>query len=188
MNTKERILEESMKLFSVYGFDAVSIRMIADAVGVGNSALYKHYKSKQAILEAIVERSKERFVNQYKGAMDSMDNVKDMKTMCLQMFHFQTEDEWMRMFRRLLVIEQFKNPKMAELYQKFFIEIPIQSQVEIFEKLIKEGAMKDKNAEVMAMELYSPFFLYHMAPKENITTLLEEHVDNFIEMYFLAKV
>ena len=31
-NTKQRILEESMKLFSVQGFDAVSIRAIADAV------------------------------------------------------------------------------------------------------------------------------------------------------------
>ena len=47
-NTKQRIIEESMKLFSVHGFEAVSIRTIADAVGVGNSALYKHFKSKKA--------------------------------------------------------------------------------------------------------------------------------------------
>ena len=60
-NTKERILLESMKLFSVYGYEAVSIRAIAEAVGVGNSALYKHYKSKREILDAIVERCRSRF-------------------------------------------------------------------------------------------------------------------------------
>ena len=61
-NTKQRILEESMKLFSVQGFDAVSIRAIADAVGVGNSALYKHFSSKAEILSAIVAYSKDYFL------------------------------------------------------------------------------------------------------------------------------
>ncbi|MDD6306271.1 MAG: helix-turn-helix domain containing protein [Clostridiales bacterium] len=42
-NTKQKIIEESMKLFSVNGFHAVSVRAIADAVGVRNSALYKHF-------------------------------------------------------------------------------------------------------------------------------------------------
>ena len=35
-NTKERILTEAMTLFSVYGYEAVSVRAIADAVGVGD--------------------------------------------------------------------------------------------------------------------------------------------------------
>ena len=63
-NTKQRILEEAMKLFSIQGFDAVSIRTIADAVGVGNSALYKHFSSKQEILEAIVAYSMDYFIEQ----------------------------------------------------------------------------------------------------------------------------
>ena len=54
-NAKEIIMEESLKLFSVYGFEAVSVRTIADKVGIGNSALYKHFESKQAIFDALVE-------------------------------------------------------------------------------------------------------------------------------------
>ena len=187
MSTKERILIESMKLFSINGFDAVSVRMIADAVGVGNSALYKHYKSKQAILDAIVEKSKERFCSQYQNRMQQMQGIDDLKEMCLSMYRFQTEDEWMLMFRRILVIEQFKNPQMASLYQQFFIELPVQSQANVFRELIQEGMMKDRDAEVMAMELYAPFFLYHMATKESLTKQLEQHVENFIEMYFVKK-
>ena len=60
-NTKQKILEESMKLFSVSGFDTVSIRAIAEAVGVGNSALYKHFKSKKEILNEIVSYSVEYY-------------------------------------------------------------------------------------------------------------------------------
>lgn len=61
-NTKQKIIEESMKLFFVNGFHAVSVRAIADAVGVRNSALYKHFKSKREILEEIVSYSKEYFL------------------------------------------------------------------------------------------------------------------------------
>ena len=51
-NTRDKIIEESLKLFSVEGFEAVSIRTIADAVGIGNSALYKHFKNKiQALID-----------------------------------------------------------------------------------------------------------------------------------------
>ena len=119
-NTKQRILEESMKLFSVHGFEAVSIRAIADAVGVGNSALYKHYKSKQEILEAIVEYSKSYFLEKGCGQMREIESKEAFVYSCLEMFHFQTRDEWMVMFRRLLLIEQFKNPEMAKIYRDFF--------------------------------------------------------------------
>lgn len=187
MKTKDKILLEAMKLFSVSGFEAVSIRAIANAVGVGNSALYKHYQSKQAILDAIIEESKKRFCNQYSKALGKIDNFDEMKAMCLDMYRFQTEDEWMVMFRRLLIIEQYKNPKLAQMYHEFFIEMPIQSQEAVFKELIEEKVMKDRNPRVMAMELYGPFFLYHTVREEELEKLFEQHVDNFIEMYSMKE-
>ena len=55
-NTKERILEEALKLFSQSGYMGTSMNDIAAELGVTKAALYKHYKSKQEILESIVER------------------------------------------------------------------------------------------------------------------------------------
>ncbi len=55
-NTKERILEEALKLFSQSGYMGTSMNDIAVELGVTKAALYKHYKSKQEILESIVER------------------------------------------------------------------------------------------------------------------------------------
>ena len=106
-NTKQRIIEESMKLFSVHGFEAVSIRTIADAVGVGNSALYKHFKSKKEIFDAIVLCSKEYFMEKSNEQMAQIQSKEDLKNACLRMFEFQTKDEWMVMFRKLLLIEQY---------------------------------------------------------------------------------
>ncbi|MCC0650007.1 TetR/AcrR family transcriptional regulator [Clostridioides sp. ZZV15-6598] len=182
MNTKEKILNESMKLFSVKGFDAVSIRSIADAVGVSNSALYKHYPSKQAIFDAIVEKSKEHFLKQCDYAQNSICvNMESFVQMCLSMFDFQINDEWIVMFRRVLLIEQFKNEKMAQIFNDFFIEFPITSQKLTFEKLIEDGIMISKNPEVLAMELYAPFFLYHTAKcdVEKLMELFRIHIEYF---------
>jgi AcrR family transcriptional regulator len=185
MTTKEKILQESMKLFSIQGFDSVSVRKIAEEVGVRDSALYKHFKSKQAIFDALVEESKERFFQKYEEIKIFEMDKRNLKDMCLNMFRFQTENPWITMFRRMLILEQFKNPKMAEIYKNIFVDMPIQNQSRLFQTLIDMGVMADKNAEVMAVELYAPFFLYHTIEedKQNLEILLKKHVENFIENY-----
>ena len=185
MTTKEKILLEAMKLFSVQGFTAVSVRTIAAAVGVRDSALYKHFKSKQEILDAIVEASKLRFKEQYAKLNIGEINEDNLVDSCIEMFSYQTQDEWIVMFRRLLMIEQFSNPEMAAIYRAIFIDMPVNTQKQIFQQLINKKVMKDKNAEVMAVELYAPFFLYHTIndSPERIELLLRKHVENFIETY-----
>lgn len=182
-NTKQIIMDEAMKLFSVYGYEAVSIRTIADAVGIGNSALYKHYKSKQGILDAIVDYSKKYFLEISESHMFEIDSLDSMKTACMEMFYFQTHDKWIVMFRKLLLMEQFKNPQMADIYKCFFIRMPIEGQQKIFEQLMENGIMKKGDSHLLAMKLYAPFFLFHTAyydEKETIE-MLEQHVKIFFE-------
>ncbi|MGH4117400.1 TetR/AcrR family transcriptional regulator [Clostridium sp.] len=42
MTTKERILDETLTLFSKNSYDGVSVKDIPNAVGVKDSSLYKH--------------------------------------------------------------------------------------------------------------------------------------------------
>ena len=55
MTTKERIIEEALTLFAEKGYQGTSVKNIADAVGIKDSSLYKHYKSKQEIFDTIVQ-------------------------------------------------------------------------------------------------------------------------------------
>lgn len=190
MTTKERILVESMKLFSVHGFDSVSVRSIAKEVGVQNSALYKHFKNKQAIFDAIVTESQERFLKKYaEFDYSGLKTCDDLEELCMQMFLFQTRDPWVTMFRRMLIMEMFKNPQMAEVYKKIFIDMPIGFQAQLFQSLIDMGILRDFNAEVMSMELYAPFFLYHSVDEDNqrLEPLLRKHVKNFTDHYVIMK-
>ncbi|HAS56392.1 MAG TPA: TetR/AcrR family transcriptional regulator, partial [Firmicutes bacterium] len=53
-DTKEKIVDKALELFSIKGYEAVSVNEIAKAVGIRASSLYNHYPSKQAIFDAIV--------------------------------------------------------------------------------------------------------------------------------------
>ena len=55
-DTKERILHTALEHFAREGYAASSMRDIAAQLGITKGALYRHYPSKRAILEAMVER------------------------------------------------------------------------------------------------------------------------------------
>lgn len=64
MTTKEKIVETALDLFSQRGYDGVSVRDIARAVGIRESSLYNHFPGKRAIFDAIVDlclRQSERY-------------------------------------------------------------------------------------------------------------------------------
>ena len=48
-STKERIIFESLNLFSQKGYDGVSMRDIAAAVGIKGASIYNHFKGKEEI-------------------------------------------------------------------------------------------------------------------------------------------
>ena len=53
MTTRERILDEALTLFSESGYGDVYVGDIADAVGIKAPSLYKHFKNKQEIFDAL---------------------------------------------------------------------------------------------------------------------------------------
>lgn len=181
MTTRESIIFESLKLFAINGFDAVSTRMIARSINASDAVIYKHFKSKQEILDCIIEKCMTKLQEKY--AEVNLETIKwsDVEKICMGMFIYQTTDEWITHFRQLLLIEQFKNPKMKEIYRQIFIDGPLQSMTNIFEQLIELGYMKEGTPGVYAMDLYGPFFMYHTVggESEEIMKNLEEHVTRF---------
>ncbi len=68
MNTKKRILDEALTLFSEKGYANVFVADIAEAVGIKAPSLYKHYKSKigvsQELSDMIVDKLKQEKGNE----------------------------------------------------------------------------------------------------------------------------
>ena len=121
-NTKERIITESLHLFSTHGYNAVGVEMIAAAVNVTPPSLYKHFKSKKEILDEITNRATKSCQEYLFNIHDFTDE--DARNFTLETFtefvltHVRTvlHDDTLRCVRRLCVIEQFRNDELRLLH------------------------------------------------------------------------
>lgn len=52
---RTRILAQAVDLFAIQGFDAVTMRQLGDAVGLDNSSLYRHFRSKAALVDGVLD-------------------------------------------------------------------------------------------------------------------------------------
>jgi AcrR family transcriptional regulator len=53
--TRARLLDTALGLFTVHGVEGTSLQMIADALGVTKAAVYYHFRTKDEITEAVAE-------------------------------------------------------------------------------------------------------------------------------------
>ena len=61
MNTREKIIDAALTLFSENGYDGTGVERIAACVGIKAPSLYKHFKGKEDILNAIIDKAEARY-------------------------------------------------------------------------------------------------------------------------------
>lgn len=189
VDTKQRILSESLRLFSENGYDAVSVAEIASAVGIKAPSLYKHYKSKRDIFDSILKKMSDADgfyadENDMPNVDDDYDNVslESIKTFSVAMFKHWTEDEFSACFRRMLSLERFKNSEMAELYKSYISSGPLDYMKEVFAGM----NYSESDAGQLALSFYGPMFMLYTVydeseNKKEIVSQAEMHINEFID-------
>ncbi len=66
----EAILEAARDLIAEGGIEAMSMRAVAERVGVSATAIYHHYANKQALVDAVVRVAFERFGAEMQAAVE----------------------------------------------------------------------------------------------------------------------
>lgn len=190
--TKEKILNEALKLFAQKGYEAVGVTEIAEAVGIKAPSLYKHYKNKRAIFDSILKRVEEMDTEQAqdydmleKTIEEAADSYKDVslekiRAFTKAMFLHWTEEEFSGCFRKLLTLEQYKNPEMGKLYRQYISDGPVQYMADVFLSMTNS----ESEALQAALEFYGPMYLMYSlydssSDKEYVMNLLEKHLDSF---------
>lgn len=201
MDTKKKILDVALTLFSEKGYGNVYVGHIAEGVGIKAPSLYKHYKSKQDIFEAILKEMRNRYdkeaaylnitgsdskVDSYFFAKISED---ELVKLGIGLFHYFLHDEYECKFRKMLTIEQFSNKELAELFSNQYINEPLNYQSGLFQMIMLHGQMKSEDAETMALQFYAPIYLLltlcDREPQREAEALqlLEKHIRQFNRMY-----
>ena len=201
MNTKKRILDEALTLFSENGYGNVYVAQIAEAVGIKAPSLYKHYKSKQDIFNAILDEMKKSYDKQASMLnISGEDAVSDAEVysdigedelvrMATGLFLYFLHDEYAQKFRKMLTIEQFRDSELAHLLTKEYADDPLSYQSAMFSMLCEKGVLRKYDPDVMVLHFYAPiYFLLTVCDREpqretESTELLKRHIRQFSRIY-----
>ena len=105
------------------------------------------------------------------------------------LFSFFLHDEYECKFRKMLTIEQFSNAELAEMFSNQYINEPLKYQTGLFQMILVQGQMKVEDAEIMALQFYSPIYMLltlcdrEPQREEEALRLLEKHIRQFNKMY-----
>ncbi|MBN1624408.1 MAG: TetR/AcrR family transcriptional regulator [Clostridia bacterium] len=205
MTTKEKIADEALTLFSINGYNGVTVKEISAAVGIKDSSLYKHYTSKKEIFETIIGLMEARL-----DEMHSLLNVPDARTMNVsehfsnitdttltdmveRMFLFYLKDHIVGRIRRLFTVEQYRNSEIAQRYGSMFIDSALDYHEEVFRQMIASGSFIEGDLKQMALEFYSPIFLLlckvdnKPETEQTAIEMLKKHVLEFGARYSTRK-
>lgn len=203
-DTKREIIEKALELFAERGYDAVSVGEIAAAVGIKAPSLYNHYKSKQAIFEAIVEDTAARYERDTDNLdVHVQDVTKDFATfghITVQaliekvrgIFLYSLHDKNIALFRRMMTIEQFRSPELAALYSARYVDRMVEYHANIFRNLIAAGEIANLNAVTLAYTYVSPVITLlgvcdrQPEREEECLKKLDEHVKLFFDTYNIS--
>ena len=199
-NTRETILEVSLDLFSVNGYEATSISQIADAVGIRKASLYSHFANKQAILDGVVHYVLDGYYQHSIFARADWDDPQftkdfqkmkaaDVAEMILGQIRYILHDPHIQKGRKMLQIEQFRNQEMAELQTRLNYQAVMDYFAGMIRYLTANKVLKKGDETILAAQLSAPITgwinLCDSEPEREaeVMELVRQHVRQFFAVY-----
>ena len=191
MNTKDLILAEALKLFSAKGYDSVTVAMIAENCSIKAPSLYKHYKSKREIFDAVYEKALNKYDSFITSIIINEDEITSLNSDILfsklkAVIRFFTHDEEIVMLRKLMKLSNDSNIRAA--YSEKFFDFVINYHKRLFDELIKEQLMIAEDSLSLAMLYDSPLLVIideldrHPEREEELLERLKAHSQLFFKL------
>jgi AcrR family transcriptional regulator len=189
--TKAKILKTALKLFSSKGYKATTVRDIAGALGMKQSALYNHFKNKDAILEALISELTSSAIVHLFDNKEPQEAAKGGKTLLagiatkFKLLSFDTQNE--ALFK-LMMQEMFRNERVREIYNEYFYQENVKKLSSYLFMMMQEELIRSSDPLLLANEFFSPLFFYQMQVSllkmdkkstSSVVSMFEKHVDFF---------
>ena len=169
-DTKERILETALEMFSQNGYNGTNIRELTAALGLVKSSMYKHFESKEAIWNALLDEMIAYYDARF-GSTEHLppvpDSLEALVAMTMRMVDFTVHDEKIVMTRKLLSIEQYRDERAGKLATKHFLTGLRDMFTPIFAGMMDRGLLKRDDPAMLAFAYTAPISaLIHLCDRE----------------------
>ena len=190
--TKTRILEQALVSFARDGYRGTNLRDLAAELGLTKSALYKHYESKEAIWNALLDRMEAYYTERF-GSPEKLPPApktwQELSAMVMEMLDFTMHDPKIILIRRLLLTQQFRDERARRLATSHFLTGTQEMYTEIFTQMMEQSIMKRDDPAIVAFAFTTPITaLVHQRDREpererEILAQLEAFLRHFIQIY-----
>ena len=191
-DTKEKILEAALEMFSQNGYAGTNIRELSASLGLVKSGIYKHYESKEAIWNALLDRMIAYYGERF-GSPEHLppvpDSTEEFVAMTMRMVDYTVHDEKIVMTRKLLTIEQYRDERARVLATKHFLTGLTDMFTPIFVGMMEKGLIRRDDPAMLAFAYTSPISaLIHLCDREPDKTedavrKIESFSRHFITVY-----
>ena len=169
-DTKERILDAALEMFSRNGYAGTNIRELSASLGLVKSGVYKHFESKEAIWNALLDKMI-AYYEEHFGSAEHLppvpDTPEELVRMTMQMVNVTVHDERIVMTRKLLSIEQFRDERARNLATKHFLTGLTDMFTRLFRGMMDRGLLRDDDPEMLAFAYIAPISaLIHLCDRE----------------------
>ena len=192
MSTKQRILDEALTLFAEKGYDGTGVDLIAERVGIKDPSLYKHYKGKEEILNALIDVAEERYEEMFGSEKNIGKIPKDREEfikVTMERISFTMRDPMIRKIRMLLVQEQFRNERISEATTRHQLDGIQRMFAKIIKGMMDEGIVVKDDPKLLAAELTAPAVLQIARSdrqpqcEKECMEYIEKHLRHFCKVY-----
>ena len=168
--TKERILEAALEMFSQNGYAGTNIRELSASLGLVKSGVYKHYESKEAIWNALLDQMIAYYAEHFGSAehLPSVpDSLEEFVQMTMHMVNITVHDEKIIMTRKVLTLEQYRDARACELATKHFLTGLTNIFTHVFTGMMDKGLLRKDDPKMLAFAYTSPISaLIHLCDRE----------------------
>ena len=169
-DTKERILAAALERFSQKGYEGTNIRELAASLGLVKSGIYKHYESKEAIWNALLDRMIAYYGERF-GSAEHLppvpDSLEDFVSMTMRMVNLTIRDEQIVKTRKVLTLEQYRDERARDLATKHFLTGLTEMFTHFFSGMMDNGLLKKDDPAMLAFAYTTPISsLIHLCDRE----------------------
>lgn len=149
MNTRERIIETALRLFNEAGTGTISTNHIAEGLGISPGNLYYHFRNKEEIIRAILERLIARRQEFFQLPQGRAPQVSDLQALVEQNFHLLWD---YRFFYREMNGLLQRDPQLKERYLESRREGLAYFEI-LFERFVQAGVLQMPTASTSVIDL-----------------------------------
>ena len=169
-DTKERILVAALEMFSQNGYAGTNIRELSASLGLVKSGVYKHFESKEAIWNALLDQMITYYADHF-GSAEHLppvpDSPEEFVAMTMRMVGLTIHDEQIVKTRKVLTLEQFRDDRARELATKHFLTGLTEMFTPIFAGMMDKGLIRRDDPAMLAFAYTAPISaLIHLCDRE----------------------